>query len=296
MNGSVFALVATQGRERRDAARRLLPRRPTTSRTARRCCTRCSPTATGSSVRIHFLHGGDVSAPAARRLEPDGRRQRGRDRLPADPRRAGSRRCRSRGSPGARPGTGSSSPSCCDLDRILFLDADTIAVDSLAPLWRTDVTDHYLAAVTNVWQWNDVGRERAPRPRARLLLQRRRAADEPAADARRRLHRRAARLRHRARVRALVSRPGRAQRGPRRAPSAPAPALELHEQRAALPLERRGVRRRGRGGGAAPTRRSATSRARAPTSRGTCSASAGCASPTTSTAARRRGRVCGPRA
>ena len=38
------------------------------------------------------------------------------------------------------------------VDRILFLDADVLALDSLVPLWETDVSDHYLAAVTNVFQ------------------------------------------------------------------------------------------------------------------------------------------------
>ena len=42
-----------------------------------------------------------------------------------------------------------------EVDRVLYLDADTIAVDSLEPLWRTDVSDAYVAAVTNVWEeWN----------------------------------------------------------------------------------------------------------------------------------------------
>jgi lipopolysaccharide biosynthesis glycosyltransferase len=42
-----------------------------------------------------------------------------------------------------------------DVDRILYVDVDTVAVDSLAPLWETDLGDHYLAAVTNVWEpWN----------------------------------------------------------------------------------------------------------------------------------------------
>ena len=38
-----------------------------------------------------------------------------------------------------------------ELDRVLYLDADTIVLDSLEPLWRTDVTEHYTAAVTNVF-------------------------------------------------------------------------------------------------------------------------------------------------
>ena len=42
-----------------------------------------------------------------------------------------------------------------DVDRILYVDVDTVAVDSLVPLWQTDLGDHYLAAVTNVWEpWN----------------------------------------------------------------------------------------------------------------------------------------------
>ena len=36
-------------------------------------------------------------------------------------------------------------------DRVLYLDVDTIAVDSLEPLWATDLGDHYLGAVTNVF-------------------------------------------------------------------------------------------------------------------------------------------------
>ena len=38
-----------------------------------------------------------------------------------------------------------------DLDRVLHLDADLIAVDTLVPLWETDLGRHYLAAVTNVF-------------------------------------------------------------------------------------------------------------------------------------------------
>lgn len=39
-----------------------------------------------------------------------------------------------------------------DLDRILYLDIDTIVVDSLAPLWEIDLGSNYLGAVTNVLQ------------------------------------------------------------------------------------------------------------------------------------------------
>lgn len=37
-----------------------------------------------------------------------------------------------------------------EVDRILYLDIDTIALDSLAPLWGVDVSGHYVAAVSNV--------------------------------------------------------------------------------------------------------------------------------------------------
>jgi len=43
-------------------------------------------------------------------------------------------------------------------DRVLYLDADTIAVDSLAPLWETQLGDSYLAAVTNVFMREHEGR------------------------------------------------------------------------------------------------------------------------------------------
>ncbi len=37
-----------------------------------------------------------------------------------------------------------------DLDRVLYLDVDTVVLDSLDALWETDLGEHYLAAVTNV--------------------------------------------------------------------------------------------------------------------------------------------------
>jgi lipopolysaccharide biosynthesis glycosyltransferase len=45
-----------------------------------------------------------------------------------------------------------------DVDRVLYVDVDTLAADSLEELWRTDMSDHYLAAVTNVFQHNHVHR------------------------------------------------------------------------------------------------------------------------------------------
>lgn len=38
-----------------------------------------------------------------------------------------------------------------ELDRVLFLDCDLVVADAIGDLWRTDVGEHYLAAVTNVF-------------------------------------------------------------------------------------------------------------------------------------------------
>jgi lipopolysaccharide biosynthesis glycosyltransferase len=37
-----------------------------------------------------------------------------------------------------------------DVDRVLYLDADVLVVDSLAPLWATDLSGNWVAAVSNV--------------------------------------------------------------------------------------------------------------------------------------------------
>lgn len=42
-----------------------------------------------------------------------------------------------------------------ELDRMVYLDADLIVVDSLLPLWQTDLEGQWLGAVTNVLQHND---------------------------------------------------------------------------------------------------------------------------------------------
>ena len=45
-----------------------------------------------------------------------------------------------------------------DVDRILYLDGDLIALESLDPLWATDLGDNYLGAVTNVLQSDHTNR------------------------------------------------------------------------------------------------------------------------------------------
>ena len=45
-----------------------------------------------------------------------------------------------------------------DVDRVLYLDGDLIALESLAPLWSTNLGDNYLGAVTNVFQSDHLNR------------------------------------------------------------------------------------------------------------------------------------------
>jgi lipopolysaccharide biosynthesis glycosyltransferase len=50
---------------------------------------------------------------------------------------------------------------CPEVDRVLYLDVDTIVMDALDPLWGLDLGGYYLAAVSNVFQ-----REHEHRPAA----------------------------------------------------------------------------------------------------------------------------------
>jgi lipopolysaccharide biosynthesis glycosyltransferase len=128
-----------------------------------------------------------------------------------------------------------------EVERVLYLDIDTIAMDGLAPLWQTPLDDHYVAAVPNVWEpWN-VNHPRhlgIPPSQAyfnsgvllmnlslmRLGLCLRTRHQAPGADD--------------------LARPGRAQRGPRLALYLASPTLERHEQHPQLSAERRRVRKR----------------------------------------------------
>ena len=44
------------------------------------------------------------------------------------------------------------------VERVLYLDVDTLAADALAPLWETDLDGHWVAAVTNVFEPWSAGR------------------------------------------------------------------------------------------------------------------------------------------
>lgn len=44
-----------------------------------------------------------------------------------------------------------------DVDRILYLDADTLAVDDIRPLWEIDMSRHHIGAVSNVLETHRFG-------------------------------------------------------------------------------------------------------------------------------------------
>ena len=101
-------------------------------------------------VQVHFLHGPDVSAADERRLAamvdaaggsisflriPD-------SRVEGLPTRDFTRKATWYRIflPELRP----------DVDRMIYIDSDALVVDSLLPLWRTELDDNYVGAVTNV--------------------------------------------------------------------------------------------------------------------------------------------------
>ena len=103
-------------------------------------------------VQVHYMHGPDVSARDERRLAamvdaaggsisflriPD-------TRIEGLPTRDFTRKATWYRIflPELRP----------DVDRMIYLDSDALVVDSLLPLWRTELGENYLAAVTNVFE------------------------------------------------------------------------------------------------------------------------------------------------
>jgi lipopolysaccharide biosynthesis glycosyltransferase len=44
------------------------------------------------------------------------------------------------------------------VERMIYLDSDLIVLDSLVPLFETDLEDNWVGAVTNIFQWNHVQR------------------------------------------------------------------------------------------------------------------------------------------
>jgi lipopolysaccharide biosynthesis glycosyltransferase len=113
---------------------------------------RSALTETDREVAVHFLHGQRLSAPA-------------RDRLARMVERAGGEisflevpASEVAGLPTRRLADPSTwyrilLPELLpELDRVLHLDSDVIVRESIGPLWETDLSGSYLAAVTNVFE------------------------------------------------------------------------------------------------------------------------------------------------
>ena len=110
----------------------------------------------GERVSVHFLHGPDLHSEQARKLGEMVRAGGGEFRpVEVSPERVEGLR------------TIDWLPSSHwyriflpellpELDRVLYLDADTIAVDSLDPLWEIDLAGNLVGAVTNIWQHDHV--------------------------------------------------------------------------------------------------------------------------------------------
>jgi lipopolysaccharide biosynthesis glycosyltransferase len=109
-------------------------------------------------VRIHFMHGPDISAPQEGKLAEMVARNGGEisflrvpdDRIAGLPTKGFTRKATWYRIflPEMRP----------DVDRMIYLDSDLIVLDSLVPLFATDLEANCIGAVTNVFQWNHVDR------------------------------------------------------------------------------------------------------------------------------------------
>ena len=120
------------------------------------------------AVHVHYLHGPALPAGDAQGLREMVEAGGGRISFLeiADE--------RVRGLPALDPGTGPAGERISstmwyriflpellpDVDRVLYLDVDTLAAAPLGPLWGTELGDHYLAAVSNVFQLDHLPRLR----------------------------------------------------------------------------------------------------------------------------------------
>ena len=106
----------------------------------------------GHRVHVHYLHGTDLPASYPRRLAEMVERGGGEiSFLPIDEAQVGNLRTSDLFPPSHwfRVFLPELLP---ELERILYLDVDIIVLESLLPLWRTELGHHLLAAVTNVFQ------------------------------------------------------------------------------------------------------------------------------------------------
>lgn len=105
----------------------------------------------GLSVRVHFLHGPELAEPDRRKLAEMVQRMGGEIDFHLVPDR------RVTGLPTFSEITATMwyriyLPELVpDADRVLYLDGDTLALDSLEPLWATDLGENLVGAVSNVF-------------------------------------------------------------------------------------------------------------------------------------------------
>jgi lipopolysaccharide biosynthesis glycosyltransferase len=118
------------------------------------------------AVHVHYLHGPGFPADGAARLRQMVEAGGGRISFLEIADDA------VQGLPALDPGTGPAGEAISsamwyriflpellpDVQRVLYLDVDTIVTAPLGPLWETQVADHYLAAVTNVFQLDHLPR------------------------------------------------------------------------------------------------------------------------------------------
>lgn len=108
----------------------------------------------GHDVRVHFMHGPDIGGHDERALAAMIEREGGTIsflRIPDDVVEGLPTKDFTRKATWYRiflPDL------LADVDRILYLDADLIVLESVAPLWSVDIRDRWVAAVTNVLQAN----------------------------------------------------------------------------------------------------------------------------------------------
>jgi lipopolysaccharide biosynthesis glycosyltransferase len=112
----------------------------------------------GHDVHIHFMHGPDISVELERKVDEMVRREGGAiEFLHVDDSQVD-----------GLPTVGFTRKATWyriflpellpDVDRLLYLDADLVVLDSLTPLWDIDLDGSWLGAVTNVFQDNHMHR------------------------------------------------------------------------------------------------------------------------------------------
>ena len=105
-----------------------------------------------AEIHVHYLHGDDVTSAQREPLAQMIRSLGGEISFIAIDREVASRLPTTQDLPTSHWYRVFLPELLPDVDRIVYLDADTVVLESLAPLWETKLGDNCLAAVTNVFQ------------------------------------------------------------------------------------------------------------------------------------------------